>query len=428
MPDLSLIMNVIYNAAVSTMSGFLKLYSRFLPSKGGRKFSRFVKGQRRLMDHISQEMAGADRSVPTIWIHCASFGKFGIARPIIAEMKRRINCNIVLTFFSPSGYEALVSNRPAIVDYIFYLPLDTRRNAKRFLELVRPDRAVFMVSEYWPNYLQQLKFNAIPTFLVSAIIRDNSQFFKWYGKIYRKALLTFTHIFVLNNRSRFNLQMLGYDDMTICGDALFDNAVLVASTPWRDDIIERFSAGRRVFSAGSISDHNDERLIATLAKVHPDLPMILVPHDLDGETISRLVALDPDRAVRYSEVDYSTDLSAKHLLIVDCIGKLAYLYRYATWAYVGGGFTPLLHSVIEATVYGIPVSFGPRIERKVTPRQLIDLGIGTMVQTGDEFVDWFDSLAASPEKLAETKEKATAYVKRNEGATNIIVTKILGSL
>lgn len=421
-------MNVIYNAAVSSMSGFCKLYSRFLPSKGGRKFSRFVKGQRALMDHIGQEMDDADRSVPTIWIHCASLGEFGIARPIIAEIKRRIRCNIVLTFFSPSGYEALVSNRPSIVDYIFYLPLDTRRNAKRFLELVRPDRAVFMVSEYWPNYLQQLKFNATPTFLVSAIIRDNSPFFKWYGKTYRKALLTFAHIFVLNNRSRFNLNTLGFDDVTICGDALFDNAALVAATPWRDDAVERFSAGRKVFVAGSISDYNDERMIAALTKAHPTLPMILVPHDLDAETLDRLMALDPDHAVRYSEIDASTDLSAKRLLIVDCVGKLAYLYRYATWAYVGGGFTPLLHSVIEATVYGLPVSFGPRIERKVTPQQLIDLGIGAMVKSPDELVEWFESLEGKPEQLAEIKEKAAGYVERNEGATNAIVTKILGSL
>lgn len=424
-------MNVIYNAAVSTVSGFIKLYSKFLRKKSCRKFSRFVKGQRHIIDRIRTEMVGADRNRPTIWFHCASLGEYGIARPLIAEIKQRMDCNIVLTFFSPSGYEALRDNRPAAIDYLFYLPLDTRRNAKAFIEAVRPDRAVFMVSEYWPNYLQQLKFHAVPTYLVSAIIRDNAPFFKWYGKIYRKSLSGISHIFVLNNHSRFNLRVLGYDEVTVSGDALFDNASLVAASPWSDSIIERFVAGAEtVFAAGSISDYNDETLVAALACRYPQLKMILVPHDLRPETIGRLTAIDPENTVCYSRCEKpdGADPSKSRILVVDCIGKLAYLYRYATMAYVGGGFTPLLHSVIEATVYGLPVSFGPRIERKVTPQQLIDLGIGAMVSNADELCLWYESLTERPGILAEIREKAAAYVERNEGATSSIVNKITAGL
>lgn len=420
-------MNVIYNAAVSTMSGFVRLYSKFLREKSHRKFSRFVKGQRHIIDRIRTEMAGADRNRPTIWFHCASLGEYGIARPLIAGVKERIDCNIVLTFFSPSGYDALAANRPAMIDHLFYLPLDTRRNTRAFIKAVNPDRAVFMVSEYWPNYLKQLKFNAIPTFLVSAIIRDNAPFFRWYGKIYRKALTAFIHIFVLNNSSRFNLSMLGYEKVTVSGDALFDNAALVASTPWSDPIIERFASRGPVFAAGSISDYNDEKLVSALARSNPQLRMILVPHDLDETAISRLEAIDPANTMRYSQCT-AADSADCRILIIDCIGKLAYLYRYATWAYVGGGFTPLLHSVIEATVYGVPVSFGPRIERKVTPRQLIDLGIGAMVSNEDEICRWFDTMANNPAQLAEIKTKAEAYVERNEGATDSIVNKITAGL
>lgn len=420
-------MNVIYNAAVSTMSGFVRLYSKFLREKSHRKFSRFVKGQRGLLESVRTTMSTADRSIPTVWFHCASLGEYGVARPLIAEVKRRGQCNIVLTFFSPSGYEALRDNRPQTIDYLFYLPLDTRRAAKAFIEAVRPDRAVFMISEYWPNYLQQLKFHAIPTFLVSAIIRDNSQFFKWYGKIYRKSLSAFSHIFVLNNRSRFNLSMLGYDNVTVGGDALFDNASLVAATPWRDETIERFASAGPVFIAGSISDINDERLIRRLAEENPQLRMILVPHDIKEDEIQRLESIDPEHTVRYTRCT-DTDHTSARIMIIDCIGKLAYLYRYGTWAYVGGGFTPLLHSVIEATVYGLPVSFGPRIERKVTPRQLIELGIGAMVSTPDELCRWFATLAGDPGRLAEIKEKAADYVGRNEGATNNIVSKITAGL
>ena len=424
-------MNVIYNMAVSTMSGFIRLYSRFLRKKSSRKFSRFVKGQRGLTDAITAEMNSADRSRPTIWFHCASLGEYGIARPLIAEVKRRIPCNVVLTFFSPSGYEALEANRPDTIDHLFYLPLDTRRKASAFLDAVKPDRAVFMVSEYWPNYLEQLKFRAIPTFLISAIIRDNAPFFRWYGKTYRQALSAFTHIFVLNNRSRFNLKVLGYEDATVSGDALFDNASLVAATPWSDSIIERFAAGdQHVFAAGSISDYNDETLVAELSRRNPGLKMILVPHDLQPESIDRLKAIDPDHTICYTscESDPTADPAAARILIMDCIGKLAYLYRYATIAYVGGGFTPLLHSVIEATVYGIPVSFGPRIERKVTPQQLVDLGIGAIVSTPDELCRWYEEFASSPQRLAAAREKAAAYVERNEGATSSIVNKITAGL
>jgi len=420
-------MNIIYNAAVSLMSGFVKLYSKGLSKRSHRKFSRFVKGQQGLMAKICREMAVVDRSIPTFWFHCASLGEYGVARPLIAEVKRRGRCNVVLTFFSPTGYEALKDNHPNI-DYIFYLPLDTRRKSKAFINAVQPDRAVFIISEYWPNYLTQLKFNAIPTFLVSAIIRDNSQFFKWYGKIYRKALSAFSHIFVLNNNSRFNLSMLGYDNVTVCGDALFDNASLVARMPWTDDVIEHFAAYGPLFIAGSLSDYNDYDIMGQLIKQNPDTRFVIVPHEIDESDIRRSREIAGEGVLCHSECDSRTDMSAVRVLIVDCMGKLAYLYRYGTWAYVGGGFTPFLHSVIEATVYGLPVAFGPCIERKVTPQQLVELGIGCVVNNGDELCRWFASLKDNPNAIEDIKKKAASYVLKNEGATDTVVSMITKGL
>lgn len=420
-------MNIIYNAAVSLMSGFVKLYSKGLSKRSHRKFSRFVKGQQGLMARIRQEMEGADRTIPMLWFHCASLGEYGVARPLIAEVKQRGRCNVVLTFFSPTGYEALKDNHPDI-DYIFYLPLDTSRNAKAFINAVQPDRAVFMISEYWPNYLTQLKFNATPTFLVSAIIRDNSQFFKWYGKIYRKSLSAFSHIFVLNNSSRFNLSMLGYDNVTVSGDALFDNASLVARTPWHDGILERFALQGPLFIAGSLSDSNDYELIGRLIKENPDIRFVIVPHEIDEAHMMRAREIAGDKVVRYSECDSHTEMADVRTLIMDCMGKLAYLYRYGTWAYVGGGFTPLLHSVIEATVYGLPVAFGPYIERKVTPQQLVEHGIGHVVGNADEICRWFSAIKDNPARLEEIKSEAAAYVAGNEGATGAIVSMITKGL
>lgn len=409
------------------MNSFVGIYGKCLREKSHRKFSRFVKGQRGLMAQIRDDMAGIDRSVPTIWFHAASLGEYGIARPLISELKRRGRCNVVMTFFSPSGYEALRDRHPDI-DRLFYLPLDTRRHARDFIEIVNPDRAVFMVSEYWPNYLQRLKFNSVPTFLVSAIIRDNSQFFKWYGKTYRNALSTFRHIFVLNNQSRFNLSMLGYNDVTVSGDALFDNASLVARTPWRDAVIERFSKGRKVFVAGSVNDHNDREMIGQLIRRNPDVKFIVAPHDVSESEVTRVCDAIGGTSMLYSRCDETTDLSGIQTLIVDCMGKLAYLYRYGAWAYVGGGFTPLLHSVIEATVYGLPVSFGPRIERKVTPRQLAEIGIGQVVNNADELCAWFEKLKNDDRRLEEIRLAAARYVAENRGATDNIITTITDGL
>ena len=409
------------------MNSFVGIYGKCLREKSHRKFSRFVKGQRGLMAQIRDDMAGIDRSVPTIWFHAASLGEYGIARPLISELKRRGRCNVVMTFFSPSGYEALRDRHPDI-DRLFYLPLDTRRHARDFIEIVNPDRAVFMVSEYWPNYLQRLKFNSVPTFLVSAIIRDNSQFFKWYGKTYRNALSTFRHIFVLNNQSRFNLSMLGYNDVTVSGDALFDNASLVARTPWRDAVIERFSNGRKVFVAGSVNDHNDREMIGQLIRRNPDVKFIVAPHDVSESEVTRVCDAIGGTSMLYSRCDETTDLSGTQTLIVDCMGKLAYLYRYGAWAYVGGGFTPLLHSVIEATVYGLPVSFGPRIERKVTPRQLAEIGIGQVVNNADELCAWFEKLKNDDRRLEEIRLAAARYVAENRGATDNIITTITDGL
>lgn len=417
-------MNLIYNAAVDTMNSFVGLYGKCLGKKSHRKFSRFVKGQRGLIDHIREEMADVDRSVPTIWFHAASLGEYGVARPLINAVKRRGRCNIVMTFFSPSGYEPVSQNHPDI-DKVFYLPLDTRRNARRFLEAVRPDRAVILISEYWPNYLQRLKFSSIPTFLVSAIIRDNSPFFRWYGKIYRKSLSAFSHIFVLNESSRFNLNMLGYTDVTVEGDALFDNASLVARTSWEDPVLDRFCGGRKVFIAGSISDEKDLRLVAELVKRHRNVPFILVPHDIRTSSLDAIAA-ECGPSIKYYTRTSPDDASLPNAqcLVMDCIGKLAYLYRYGTWAYVGGGFTPLLHSVIEATVYGLPVSFGPRIERKVTPQQLVELGIGAMVTDASELEEWFRQLADNDGRLAEIRRICEKYVSENVGATENIVTTV----
>lgn len=419
-------MNMKYNIAVNTVNAALKIYAHCLPSHVNHKFPEFVKGRIALVRRIAEEMRSDESGYPVVWFHASSLGEYAIARPLISRIKAHDNATVVLTFFSPSGYRALKDNHPGI-DHLFYLPLDTRDNVRGFLEAVRPSVAVFMVSEYWPNMLEELKFRNVPTYLVSAIIRNDSVFFRWYGKIFRRSLSSYTRFFVLDRNSLVNLRMLGCTNVTLSGDPLFDNAMLVANTPWSSAALDRFCTGDcPVFVAGSVSDSKDIALVAKAVSDHPSMRCIIVPHDVSDRTLEKIRKSLDCGSVLYSELERNGGETAERIVIVDCVGKLAYIYRYATMAYVGGGFTPLLHSVIEATVYGVPVSFGPRIERKVTPQQMIELGIGAMVRTPQELSAWIDSL--TPDKLSEIKKAAFEYVKSNLGATDEIIKTIENSL
>ncbi|MCM1349072.1 MAG: 3-deoxy-D-manno-octulosonic acid transferase [Firmicutes bacterium] len=416
-------MNVKYNLAVNTVNAALKVYAHCLPKTVKHKFPEFVKGRVGLVRKIAAEMNGDESDAPVVWFHAASFGEYAIARPLIAQIRAHGEARVVLTFFSPSGYRPLKDNHPG-VDHVFYLPLDTRSNVRGFLEAIKPKVAVFLVSEYWPNILQELKFRSVPTFLVSAIIRNDAPFFRRYGKIFRKALSSYKRFFVLDKNSRENLKSLGCYNVTLSGDPLFDNASQLAHTPWNDPVLDRFTNQRteQVFMAGSISDARDLEMVRFTLERHPQLKSIIAPHDISPKALSEVKNSLGEEAALLSELSETGNIDGVRHIIVDCMGKLIYMYRYATMAYVGGGFTPFLHSVIEATVYGIPVSFGPRIERKVTPRQLMELGIGAMVQTPQELNEWVDTL--TPEKLEQTRSIADSYVSRNLGSTRQIVKTI----
>lgn len=401
--------------------------STFVPGKSTAKIMRFVRGQRSAVGNVVEGMSEIDRSKPTVWLHAASLGEFGIARPIITAIKKQMDCNIVVTFFSPTGYEA-VSRKPGCIDRVFYLPLDTKANVSTFLDAVRPDCAVFMVSEYWHNYLHQLKERGIPTFLVSAIIRDDGPFFRWYGNLYRSSLKAYSKIFTLDDNSVRNLHKLGCDNASVNGDPLFDNVALVASTPWSDEKIERFVGKEPVFLAGSIHHDRDLEMVTELANRHPDTRFIIVPHEISDDTIKAIEDRVKGGCLRYTACDGDTDMTQAQVMIVDFVGALAYLYRYASWAYVGGGFTRLLHSVIEPAVYGIPVSFGPNIKRKVTPTEMVRIGIGQVVHDIDELDMWFKMLKSDKARTQYIAKRAGKYVKQNTGATPRVVQQILQTL
>lgn len=429
-------MSIVYNALLWAASAGVKALAPRRddprnPADGAApvpsKLRLFARGQKEVGRELERAAAAdaADRR-PTVWIHSASLGEYAIARPLIAELRKRGDYRVVMTFFSPSGYEALKDSHQGI-DRLFYLPLDTRSNVKRYLDLMKPSLAIFTVSEYWYNYLTELRRRNTPVFLVSAKITARSAVNRWYGFLHRRCLRSFRHFFVIDDDSQTTLARLGYTNVTVSGNPLFDNAVAKAATPWRNAVVEAFAAGGngRVFIAGSLHDSRDTELVCALARNHHDARFVMVPHDVNPAMMEEIERLCDRPAIRLSMAT-EADAAAAEVLIVDTVGELAYLYRYGKWAYVGGGFTPYLHSLIEATVYGLPVTYGPFTHRKVTPEQLESLGIGARVSTPEELDRWFAAIKDDPGRLDSIREKATRYVSANANATAAIVNKIVG--
>lgn len=413
---------MLYSAVINALSAVIDTAGSAVPEGHPRKFYKFLRGQKHLLQHV-KDTYRKDPTKPTVWVHASSFGEYSVARPIVTELKRR-GMQIVLTFFSPTGYEALKDHHPH-VDFLYYLPFDTNRNAKAFLDIIRPDKAVFIVSEYWFNYLQLLKDRNIDTYLVSAKISKKSIFFKWYGWLYRRCLPAYKYFFVIDDESVHNLNTLGCSNVSVSGNPLFDNAKQKAMEEWHDPVIERFAKGENVFIAGSIHDENDLKLVSDLANKHRDTKFIFVPHEISEKNIRKITESLQGKAIIHSQCNADTDMTDAQVLIVDFMGSLAYIYRYAKWAYVGGGFTKYLHSLIEATVYGLPVAFGPMTFRKVTPLQIVEHGIGNIVTTSEELDKWFTALKDSPDTLSEISRKAKEYVDANVGSTKEITDKIL---
>lgn len=391
---------------------------------GSGKTSRFLRGQKEAL-----KAARAFRPGPlNFWFHCSSLGEYAIARPLMAELKRRRpEARIALTFFSSTGVDALQRIKNPDVDFVGYLPLDTGANARALLDIFRPSSALFMVSEYWPNYLAELRRRGVPTYLVSCVFSESAPHFNsLLGPVFRESLGAYTRIFCLSQSSVDLLARLGYDRAEVEGDPLVDNALRVAETPWHSPALHAFCTQSPTLVCGSIHNGADMELIAPEINAHPERRYLLVPHEVDAAHLQQVRdALDvPSRLLS----EYYPEMPER-VLIVDSVGALAYIYRLGTMAYVGGGFTRQLHSVLEPAVYGLPISFGPRTERKIVARLLLKLGIATQTSTPDEFSAWADRFFnASHRELEEIRHCARKFCFRQAGATARIISTVLSNL
>ncbi len=352
------------------------------------------------------------------WFHAASLGEFEQGRPIIEEYRREFpQHKILLTFFSPSGYEVRKNYDGA--DIVCYLPIDTPTNALRFLRTVRPVVAFFIKYEFWYNYLHILRHRNVPVYSVSSIFRKEQVFFKWYGYQYRHVLKCFTHFFVQNEESKRLLSTLGMDNVIVTGDTRFDRVIQIAKESKSIPVVKAFKNGKKVFVAGSSWLPDEQIFLPYLAK-HPDWKVIIAPHVIGESHLEQIMKLLEGRKVlRYTQIDADDVnlIGEAEVLIIDCFGLLSSIYKYGNVAYVGGGFGVGIHNLPEAAVWNIPVIFGPNHQKFQEAIELKECGGGFSINDANDFQKIMDDFNASEELLTKAANAAGNYVKSRSGAT-----------
>ncbi len=387
-----------------------------LVASRNRKAQLWHAGRRDLFKRMAEMIAPEDR---IIWIHVASLGEFEQGRPIIEQIRsEKPQYKILLTFFSPSGYEIRKDYQGA--DYIFYMPLDTPRNARRFIEIAHPEVAIFVKYEFWLNHLRELKRKGIKTYIVSAIFRKNSIFFRPHGGMWRQALESFDTLFVQNTESKRLLSDIGFDNVVVAGDTRFDRVAQIASAAKRVSLVERFKGENRCLVAGSTWEP-DEELLIDLMNSHPETKFIIAPHEINEERIEKLASRAQNGAIRYTKHHDSESIPQAQLLIIDTIGLLSSVYSYASLSYIGGGFGVGIHNTLEAATFGLPISFGPNFARFKEARDMVKLGSATPITNYSELERWFNQ---SPEELAKQARTSKDYTNSHQGATSTILKTI----
>lgn len=404
---------LLYNAAIALYD--LAVYLLFPFSRKPRKM---VKGHWVVYDQLRQQR---EEDAEYIWFHAASLGEFEQGRPMIEEIRRRHpDKKILLTFFSPSGYEVRKHYEGA--DVVCYLPFDKPRNVRKFLDLARPSMAFFIKYEFWKNYLDELRQRGIPTYSVSSVFRKDQVFFKWYGGLYRKVLHDFTCLYVQNELSRRYLAKIDVTDVKIVGDTRFDRVLEIMHRAKELPIVEAFRGDGPVLVAGS-SWQPDEELFIRYFNEHPGMKLIIAPHVIDDLHLVDIINRLKRPYVRYSKA--TPDKAAKaDCLIVDCYGLLSSIYRYGTISYIGGGFGVGIHNTLEAAVYGMPVVFGPKFQKFVEAKELIEVGGAYTISDYTGLETLLDRFISDKAFLDKTGDVAGHYVMSRAGATEKILADI----
>ena len=409
----------LYNIITLLAAQLLKIVALFSP-----KMKLFVDGRKSVFQTLANKIQTSDK---TIWFHAASLGEYEQGLPVIEAIKQQFPSHkIVVTFFSPSGYEVRKNN--TVADVTVYLPLDTISNAKQFISLVHPEMAFFIKYEYWPNYLNELKKQQIKTYLISGILRENQAFFKWYGGFYRKALKTFDYFFVQNESSKKLLQSIGFNNVKVSGDTRFDRVVSILERDNSLDYIEQFKDNKTTIVIGSSWPKDENLLVNYINQSSDDVKFIIAPHNIKQEQISNLKNQIQKKTILYSE-NVETRLIASlkeyNVFIIDTIGILTKIYSYADMAYVGGGFgNPGVHNILEPATFGVPIIIGPNYSHFAEATALVNMKGCISIQNQTQLNEAFDLLLHNEDERLEKGHICSTFVQMNKGATDIIMKNI----
>ena len=412
----------LYNLVVLFAGYLLKIAAAFSP-----KIKLFVDGRTVVFPTLEQKIKVSDK---TIWFHAASLGEYEQGLPVIEKIKEQFPLHkIVVTFFSPSGYEVRKNN--TVADVTVYLPLDNKKNAQKFIKLVHPDLVFFIKYEYWPNYLAELKKQEIKTYLISGILRKDQLFFKWYGGFYREALNTFSYFFVQNEGSKKLLQQLGKNNVSVSGDTRFDRVMAILEKDNTLDFIDDFlsvpaqSRTTTTIVIGSSWPKDENLLIDFINSSASTIKFIIAPHNIKTEQIQHLKERINKKTVLFTEME-GKNLADYDAFIIDTIGILTKIYSYADIAYVGGGFgNPGVHNILEPATFGVPIVIGPNYSHFAEATALVKMDGCDVVNNSEELKEAFTNLISNEDIRKEKGHICSTFVQMNKGATSIILKYIL---
>jgi len=409
-------MYFLYNITVNITNFILQVVAIF-----NKKIQLFVEGRKGVYKKLEEHFTSKDS---VIWFHCASLGEFEQGRSIIEKCKKEFrDSKILITFFSPSGYE--IRKDYSVADLVTYLPLDTKKKVKKFLKLVNPKVAVFIKYEFWPNLLKELKKKEIKTILISGIFRSNQFFFKNYGKWMKKSLYTFDHFFVQNRISQELLNNIGLTNVTVSGDTRFDRVFEITGQNIKLEKVEKFVDGKKTLIAGSTWPKDEELLVKYInTESDSKQKFIIAPHNINPADIEKLKRGISKKVVLFSELNNSKiknkELSSFQVLIVDTIGLLSKIYNYADIAYVGGGFGSGIHNILEPATFGVPIIIGPNYNKFEEAKELNKLEACEVIKNSSELNTILKSLFSNDDHRIKKGKISRKYILDNTGATKII--------
>lgn len=408
-------MRLLYSLSIHSYGLFISIAALL----GIKKAQLWKEGRKSWSTKLKAQL---DSRKEIMWFHTASLGEFEQARPLIEAIKKKEPSTfILLSFFSPSGYEVRHNYKHA--DLVCYLPLDSTSNAKKFIKIAQPKLAIFVKYEFWFNYLNELNNNNIPTLLVSGIFRKKQHFFKWYGNFFRKGLNAFSHFFVQNSKSEKLLHSIGFNNTSVVGDTRLDQVINISKETFESEILTNFCEEKETIVIGSSWPKEHDFAIEFINRKNAT-SLIIAPHEINPKKVLDLKNAFGDKAVLWSEASDLNDLKQKKVLIIDTIGILSKVYRYAKIAFIGGGFGSGIHNTLEAAVYGVPVLFGPKHQKFQEAIDLIQNQAAFSISNYQEFEEKINQLLAHKEEYQRSARASHNYVHNNSGATSVILKHI----